>query len=127
MHAKRARIRDHRASGRGKLRLHLARNIRVERRENNLRRALGLSRRHRHICNVLRQLRVQLPAHRVSIPLSTGTVARRQPRHFKPRVALKKLNKSLTDHSGRAKDADLVSLLHIGCWNFTVGHAKFSP
>ncbi len=55
---------------------------------------------------VRRQRSVQLPLAGLSIRLARAAVARRKPRNLKPGVIVQKLNESLTDHAGRAKNTN---------------------
>ena len=126
VHAEGARVGDHGASGRGKLRLHLAGDVGVERGEDDLRRAIGLGRRNGHARDALGQGSVEAPLGGVAVLLAAGAVAGRKPRDLEPRMVLEQLDEALADHTGRAKDADGIFALH-GSKHFSVQEKKLGP
>ena len=108
-HAEGARVRDHRASSRSKLRFQLTGNIRVQCGKDNLRQLALTQLRHvrlyRHRSDLRRQRSVELPLAGLAVRLTGAAIARREPSNLKPGVIVQKLNESLTDHAGRAKNA----------------------
>ena len=106
LHAKGAGVADHGATGGGKLRLQFARDARIQRGEDDPRRAFGRGVRDRHLAHALGDGRLQTPAHGVAIGLSGGAVGGRQPRHFEPGMGFEQLDEALADNSGSAKNSD---------------------
>ncbi len=72
--------------------------------------------------------RLHLPLGCFRVGLSEGTLAGRNPGHFKPRMTLEQLNKSLAHHSGGTQYAyrDLCGLRHQADSLFYPGCAGFS-
>ncbi len=68
--------------------------------------------RNHHRGNAAGERSVQLPARGFAVGFAAGFVAGGEPRDFKPRVPFEQLDEALTDDSGSAKNADLVSCLH---------------
>ncbi len=110
LHAKGARIRDHSATGCGKFRLQFARDVGVERGKNHARRALRRGWRNRHFGDPGGERSLQLPFHRFAVSFAAGSVAGRKPHDFEPWMLLQQLDEALTDNSGGAKNANLVSV-----------------
>ena len=108
-HAKGAGVRDHCASGGGKLRLKFLCDVGIKRGEDDVRQLAGGAFGHvglqRHPGDVTRQRGVELPPARFTISLARAAVACCQPRNVEPRMIVEQLNKSLANHSGRAQNA----------------------
>ena len=75
-------------------------------------RALGIGRRQGHLGDALGQRRIQPPLGSIAIGLAARPVTGRQPGDLKPRMVFKQLNIALTDHSGRAQNADGIFAFH---------------
>ena len=58
---------------------------------------------------------VQMPFGRIAILLSRRAVARAEPRHVEPGMALQKLDEMLAHHSGGAQYTDFYSRFHKSC------------
>ena len=98
LHAQGAGVGDDRTAGVGKLRLQFAGDGGIQSGENNLRARLRAWRERSVIFAIVgRDGGFQTPARSFGISSAFRTVGRRQPRHFKPRVMLEHLDKSLPD------------------------------
>ncbi len=63
--------------------------------------------------------------HGFAVGFAAGFVTGGKPRDFKPRVLLEQLDEALTNDSGGAKNADLVSCFCIGLENILVNFRLF--
>src|SRR6202035_5193762 len=106
LHAESARVCDHGAARVGEAGFQFSSDGRVKSGENYFGRAFRSGWRDGHGGDRGRNWRFEAPARGFGVVLALGTVGSGQPCHFEPRVVLQHLNKSLTDDTGGAENAD---------------------
>ena len=103
-----ARVADDEVAGRGKFALDVARDLRIEAREHQPRRAAGRRRLDDHVVDLGRTRRRQAPRE-IAIFLAFGSLARAEPRDAEPGMIGELHDELLPHHAGGAKDADVYS------------------